>query len=201
MLSQKNKNLDLEGLEKSINRAKLIAALVFFLIPISYFLWFWIFQDQSFSQSSGDWGTFGDFVGGVLNPLIAFFAFYWLTQSIKLQRQELGETKDALIKSSEAQNMQVQNQVLANKLLLLDSKLRTCMSDIEFLYSEIQSLSGDTSAKVAFNGQVVSPVKRIPSIQLEISKLKIKRDEYHLEMDYVLREMEDVSSRSVGDFD
>lgn len=196
MLSPRNKDMELITLERSINRTKIVAVSAFFLVPLSYFLWFWVVKGQPLSPSAGDWGTFGDFIGGLLNPLIAFFAFYWLTQSIKLQKRELGETKDALIKSSDAQNKQVQNQVLANKLLLLDSKIRSCISDIEFLYSEVQSLSGDTNTKIGFDGQVVAPSKRIPVIQQKINSLKSKRDEYHAQMDFVLEEMERISNQA-----
>lgn len=52
---------------------------------------------------SGDWGTFGDFIGGILNPIFALFAFYWLTYSVRLQIKELRDTKKELEKSANAQ--------------------------------------------------------------------------------------------------
>ncbi|MDI1229541.1 MAG: hypothetical protein PSU93_00120 [Methylobacter sp.] len=36
--------------------------------------WWNVFQNLS--KDTGNWGTFGDYVGGILNPVIAAFAFY-----------------------------------------------------------------------------------------------------------------------------
>ncbi|WP_288400161.1 putative phage abortive infection protein [uncultured Acinetobacter sp.] len=52
---------------------------------------------------SGDWGTFGDFIGGILNPIFALFAFYWLTYSVRLQIKELKDTRTELKKAADAQ--------------------------------------------------------------------------------------------------
>lgn len=46
------------------------------------------FNDQ-FSSNNGDWGTFGDYIGGILNPIIAAFAFYLIAKSYELQKIEL----------------------------------------------------------------------------------------------------------------
>lgn len=46
----------------------------------------------NFSGKSGtnsDWGTFGDFVGGILNPLIGLATIYLVLINVKLQRTEL----------------------------------------------------------------------------------------------------------------
>jgi hypothetical protein len=42
--------------------------------------------------------------------LIALLAFYWLTQSVLIQKRELKDTKDALVDSSESQKQQVITQ-------------------------------------------------------------------------------------------
>lgn len=39
------------------------------------------------SQSSEVWGQFGDYVGGVVNPLLGFITIYLLIQSLTLQRE------------------------------------------------------------------------------------------------------------------
>lgn len=40
-----------------------------------------------FSDDKGDWGTFGDFVGGFSNPILTFISIYLLIGSIDLQRE------------------------------------------------------------------------------------------------------------------
>lgn len=83
-------------------------ALPFILMAV-YFGWFtgylgWFkYNHISFSTDSGDWGTFGDFIGGFLNPIFALIAFYWLTRSIQLQLHELKETRMAFQASSREQ--------------------------------------------------------------------------------------------------
>lgn len=58
------------------------------------------------TNNAATWGAFGDFIGGILNPLVAFFALYWLTRSIKIQREELSATKAELAQAKLAQQDQ-----------------------------------------------------------------------------------------------
>ena len=60
-----------------------------------------------FSEDKGDWGTFGDFVGGFSNPIITFITMCMLIKSIDLQ-------KDAN-KSIIDQNTQIKNSETRQK--------------------------------------------------------------------------------------
>lgn len=55
-----------------------------------------------FSNEKGDWGTFGDFVGGVLNPILTFITIVMLINSLKLQR----EANQQLIEDGKKQDKQ-----------------------------------------------------------------------------------------------
>lgn len=68
------------------------------VLVLAYFGWFW--ERPVNKTDPGAWGTFGDFMGGLLNPLVAFLALFWLTQSIQIQRRELRETRAALDEQS-----------------------------------------------------------------------------------------------------
>ena len=57
------------------------------LVVCSDLAWFWGFNKQALSTDSSVWGAFGDFVGGILNPVIAYLAFYWLTRSVIIQKK------------------------------------------------------------------------------------------------------------------
>lgn len=72
----------------------IVGAIAFFIL--GYMIWFVVINDQQLSIDSGDWGAFGDFVGGILNPLIAYLALFWLTKSIVIQRTELEATRNLL---------------------------------------------------------------------------------------------------------
>lgn len=45
------------------------------------------------SPSKQDWGTFGDFVGGTLNPIFSFLAFVGVVLTVVLQARQLDEVK------------------------------------------------------------------------------------------------------------
>jgi len=49
-----------------------------------------------FSVTQGDWGSFGDFVGGTLNPLFSLFALLALLITIRLQNDALRMSQKAL---------------------------------------------------------------------------------------------------------
>ncbi len=51
---------------------------------------------QNLSADAGNWGVFGDYVGGILNPVIAAFAFYLIAKTYELQKRELKLSTDAI---------------------------------------------------------------------------------------------------------
>ncbi|MEG8241300.1 hypothetical protein MKR66_16250 [Acinetobacter baumannii] len=55
-------------------------------------------KEVKITEAAQHWGTVGDFFGGILNPIFALFAFYWLTYSVRLQIKELAETRNELKK-------------------------------------------------------------------------------------------------------
>lgn len=69
----------------------------------AYLVYFGMVLGQMPATDAEKWGQLGDFIGGLLNPLVAFAAFFWLTQSVKIQKQELYETKKALQEAAKAQ--------------------------------------------------------------------------------------------------
>ena len=82
---------------------------------------------KNLSKETGSWGTFGDYVGGILNPVIAAFAFYLIAETYKLQKDayslqktELAETRKLLAASINAQRDQIK---LAALTALLNSNL------------------------------------------------------------------------------
>lgn len=93
----------LEDLDRSILRAHRLVQTFAVATLLSYTTWFWVVQRLPLAESGETWGTFGDFLGGVLNPIVAYAAFYWLTQSVRLQKQELSETRRALQDSAASQ--------------------------------------------------------------------------------------------------
>lgn len=104
-----NSQETLEMLERRITRWKWCIASLALILVIGYLFYFAYHLEQNPAKDAEKWGQFGDFFGGILNPLVAFAAFYWLTQSVKIQKNELEETRKALLDSAKAQKDQVVN--------------------------------------------------------------------------------------------
>lgn len=73
-------------------------------------------------------GEVGDFVGGVLNPVIALLALTALFRSIQIQRRELRETKEALQEQTRTHN----KQRLEDTFFQLMSLRASAVSSIEW---------------------------------------------------------------------
>lgn len=135
--------MNIDEFEKSVKKSRFFVAVLFVITIAGYFIWFFAIQNQSLSTDSSVWGTFGDFVGGLLNPLIAYSAFYWLTVSVIVQKQELAETKQALIDSSKAQEEQVKQYKIQR---------------FENTFFNMLSLQNEILNTVVFNSKSISPL-------------------------------------------
>jgi len=118
---------ELSNLDRDISKAKLGAIAIMFLVMSTYCLWFTFKVKASVSYSSTDWGTFGDFFGGLLNPVIGLFALYWLTKSVRLQKEELFETRSELAKQVEmAALTALINSIMAEVEILRNNSAFLC---------------------------------------------------------------------------
>lgn len=105
-----------------------------YLVPSAVFLFFFTVALYSFyfpyglSNKNEDWGTFGDFMGGTLNPIFALFSLVSILYTIKIQteelelsREELKATREELAKSSKAQQEQSDSLKIQNDSIKLQS--------------------------------------------------------------------------------
>ena len=134
-------NITQDQLEKKVKRSTRFAIGIFLFVVAAYLIWFSVINVRELSGDPAVWGQLGDYVGGVLNPLIAFLAFYWLTKSVLLQRQELQETKDALKASAESQRQQEQHAMRSVRVNALTALVVSYNSDVDSLRSEISRLN------------------------------------------------------------
>ncbi|EOW9210723.1 Hypothetical protein VCSRO12_3536 [Vibrio cholerae] len=105
----------------------LIAIVCFCLLALVIVLsiYSWNF-DGALSSEHGDWGTFGDFVGGTLNPLFSFSGLIALLLTIVLQSHELEETRKELSRTaaaSESQAKYISSQQQRDDLYRLIAKV------------------------------------------------------------------------------
>lgn len=110
----------------------------FIILFFVFGLYFYKFALLGLSNNQELWGQFGDFIGGTLNPILAFLSFMALLYTIKIQTEELGlsrkeleETKEELKESRIAQqeqskSLKLQNQ--ATKLQMFENTFYNLLS-------------------------------------------------------------------------
>ena len=64
------------------------------------------FKTFPIANDSATWGTFGDYLGGTLNPIISFLALIGLLYTIHQQAQEMQATREELEQAAEQQRRQ-----------------------------------------------------------------------------------------------
>ncbi|MDT3319258.1 hypothetical protein Q4Q52_05685 [Shewanella sp. SP1S2-4] len=72
-------------------------------------------------------GQFGDYLGGVLNPILGFATVILLVHSLKIQSKELSLTRDELARSSDAMQRQVnhlEQEAKLNELMRVITDIR-----------------------------------------------------------------------------
>ena len=97
-MSDKDKQGLLQKHETTIMWGLVIFAVVALVVVLGFY--FARFYELKIVTKPEELGVFGDYVGGVLNPIFAFLAFLILMLSFRLQSKELRETRDELRKSS-----------------------------------------------------------------------------------------------------
>ena len=129
-------NKDLKKIESHIKVSLIVGSGLIIIVLGSYFINF----HKSISSSNEVWGTFGDFVGGTLNPILAALAFYWLIASIRLQLKELKDTRTVLedtalhqkkIAELENTNINIQNKIFELQQLTLEKQIQASKSQQE----------------------------------------------------------------------
>lgn len=123
-----------------LNYLLYIALFMYVVILIFYFYNF----NNGFSTDKDDWGTFGDFVGGTLNPLFAFFSLFAIIYTVKIQTEELEYTKEELEKSRIAQETQSESFQIQNNSIKQQTFENTFFSLLEHHNILIEKLNKKT---------------------------------------------------------
>ena len=146
---------DLVELDRSINKAHRVVTGAMVAALATYLIWFWLLQSKSLSDQNDAWGQFGDFIGGVLNPLVAYSAFYWLTRSVRLQKEELLETRKALEDSSAAQIKQATYAQVSVRLSALTALINSIMVEVQTQRMQLQFIIDQSSQHPSGSGRLL----------------------------------------------
>lgn len=174
------------------------------LLLLALIGYFWIYAKHLPSNlpveskiGIGDWGAFGDFMGGLLNPAVAFAAFYWLTQSVKLQKTELTETRKILDVTAKAQEEQVKNGYTSIRLAAATAIVNTLQSDIGSIEREIEQINiRESTPLIAGVYSTLTSAGRMMALYERKDRLTKKRDELISEMTFLISEAQTQSQPS-----
>jgi len=88
--------------KKHLLSALILLGLVYAAVIGAYIAFFYVHRDLPLSPSTSTWGEFGDYVGGILNPLFAFMAFMGVLLTVHLQSRQLQDLQEHNVRQSRA---------------------------------------------------------------------------------------------------
>ncbi len=165
--------------------AWIVTAALCAIIIVYGFYFFNFFSEFKLSDQTGVWGTFGDYVGGILNPIFGFLTLIALLLTLNLQREqlkisneelehsreELKASRELLEKSSEAQELTAKSLAEQTKYAAISAKLNALNASLAVITELIdQQRNGVVSNPDAYQALV----KRKETIAADI--LVILRD-------------------------
>ena len=169
----------LDDLDRHARLSLFAIGFVAFLMLFAYFV---KFSGYGFSGKQEDWGVFGDFLGGVLNPAISLAALYWLTRSISLQKRELKESREALIDAAYSQSKQAKSSEVAAKLQLLSIEMEMVSAqlagEVAYQMQLLLRVGSEKSDQEIYDrkGNLRRPPDVIKEVYESISKLSSRRE-------------------------
>ncbi len=151
------------------------AAVAAFLIILGLYIAY--FKNLSVTNDSATWGTFGDYLGGTLNPIISFLALIGLLYTIHQQAQEMQATRDELERTAEQQSRQSEifnlQQFESTFFSLLEQHNKVVERiEVESIYEELHNI---------YNKKIDKIITREPSEELSNSHA-IKSINQHYEL-------------------
>lgn len=111
-----------------------------FIVAVVFIFYFCNFSG-SLSNDHQRWGTFGDFIGGMLNPILSFFALIALLLTIILQNKELEETREELKRSATAQEKSESSLKKQSDILIRQQFEQTFFSFLEQHNAALEKIS------------------------------------------------------------
>ena len=116
-----------------------------------------VFRSMPVTENPAAWGTFGDFIGGLMNPLVSVLTLFvaisvWKLQKAELEliRNEMAQTKEAMENQATTAEQQRREQRFFDFLAIY----RSTVESIEFEISHITYGPNSVKGKRAFQQRV-----------------------------------------------
>lgn len=141
----------------SNNWLLVLAVFAWSILVVAVCIYGFNFFHQPVSSNPADWGSFGDFFGGTLNPIFSLMSFIALLATIHIQIKEYSRARIEMIQSFKAQNemvkeAQMQQQINKQAALVpvLTQKLERHLGQLDSLLNT-RVLDGFYSIKDLFH--------------------------------------------------
>lgn len=145
------------------------------VVVFAYFHKFKYMLDLPLSDSQENWGQFGDYVGGVLNPVCAYMAFIWLVRSYALQKTELAETRGALERTEVAQQRQAEVAFASARIEAASIRLNILTSELNLERQEMTDAKHELQGGVIsaqYRGEPMRPQEKMDAVRTEIKRIR-----------------------------
>ena len=109
-------------------------------------------------------GQIGDFVGGLLNPVIALMALFWLKKGVELQQKELLGTKAALEATEQHQAKQVTIAAVTGLLVAVTDEYKSALVLKERAATEVAEMKLQLSDHSFANKTPAEIMKDVPLV-------------------------------------
>ena len=116
------------------DRGIICAAILAWLLAVALYAWhfwfrhFWFWRDLGWG-SSGEWGQFGDYIGGVINPIVGLITVVLVVRTLKVTRTEARDTRNELAKQTAKLQLQLEHFERKEKLDEMKKRLDGVLAD------------------------------------------------------------------------
>lgn len=149
----------------------------------AYYLRFGHCMNLGAATDPGDWGAFGDYIGGLLNPLISLFAFYWLGSSVRLQVQQIDDSAETMKQTALHQKKQAELELQSQELATINLELTAIQNEINYHQSFLVTWLEQSDPETAHTKTVITPgahpMLLIDAIKAATAKIEGRRTLQH----------------------
>lgn len=138
------------------NRYILIAIILIALVCSSYVLNFYLKLNYVISDKPEEWGQLGDFLGGLINPILSFMSLVFIIKSLSLQNEANMELRD-----------EIKNTRKTEKLRSFETQL------FHMIASQRESFNSFNINEITYQGILKkNGAEAVISIEIEIERLR-----------------------------
>lgn len=112
-----------------------VALLIMLSALGAYAYFFWFRLGHSVSEDPAAWGVFGDFIGGLANPIVSLATLLIVVLAYIHQRRELAATATALRESNYHQEVNRKIDAIGVQIGQLDAEIRSLTGQLETTHS------------------------------------------------------------------